>query len=245
MDVVICVREKKNTPGRLLVAEGELVIPLHLRAQVLVIGPVVALRPEAVAVPVFDSLRDALPLHGDQFQHRLQRLVVLAEQLALVLHPGEDSDLRQALRPPLVVRQDEADPRLVLVIHQFPAVRNDVDDPRRRVILRPRLHQEHVVPHTQYCRCLVKEFAPFLVRVRLHLHPVLQRRHRGSLQVGLQLPGVPSPGVQAGPDQLALVNASAPAGPYRRIPFQHLEDLRVLQRLRLLPPSENLLKHSH
>ena len=245
VDVFIGVREDQHASGGLFIPEGELVEPLHLLADILVRCPVVALRPEPVAVPVFDPFRDPLPLHADQVQHRLQRLVVLPEQLVPVLEPRHDSRLAQAFRPAFVVSQDKPDPRLVLIFHQFPAFRHDVDDAVRRSVIVPGFDQEHVISYAQYRCRLIQELAPFLEGVWPYLQPVLQLLLRASPDVRLQLRRVAPPGVQACPDQLAFIDRSAPRCPDRRISFQHFEDLRVLQCCRLLFPAENLLKHSH
>ena len=185
MDVFIRVRENKNTPGGLLVAEGELIEPFHFLTDVLIGCPVVALCVEPVAVSVFDAFRDALALHVDQIQHRLHGFVVLTEKLVFVLEPCAYADLRQPFSPPLVVRQDEPDPRLVFVLNQLPAFRHNVHDACWCAVLRPGLDEESVVPRTQHRSELIKELAPFLEAIRPHLQPALKLRHRRSFQVRL------------------------------------------------------------
>ena len=218
LDVRVGVGEQQNAAALALqVFPAE---SLTLFFQILIAGEVVHLGGKAECRTVFDGLGNALVLQVYQIHRGRQRVVVLAENIALVLEFRHNAAPRHFNGGGLAAAECIAQPGRGPILHDFTAGRQHGEHANGLTKLIDDRHNKGGVLHLQNCAKPVQELSPGLPLIRPLPEPGLQFRVCGSLHGDAQLAGVGGRGVDRGAHDLALIQLAAPGQKAGRVAVQ-------------------------
>ena len=224
LDVRVGVGEQQNAAALALQ-----VFPaksLTLFFQILIAGEVVHLGGKAEGRTVFNGLGNALVLQVYQIHRGRQRVVVLAENIALVLEFCHNAAPRHFNGGGLAAAECVAQPGRVPVLHDLAAGRQHGEHADGLTKLIDDRHNKGGILHLQNRTETVKELPPGLPLIRPLPEAGLQFRVCGPLHGDAQLAGVGGRGVDRGAHDLALIQLAAPGQKAGRIAVQRCPESR-------------------
>ena len=240
LDVRVCRREQQQAAG--LAAQVLRVEALALFGEILGLRDVAHTRHEAEGRTVHNAFLDALLLHVDQIQRAAESLVRFAEEVVLILVPGDHSALIERERSRRSVQEGVPEPRHAVDIQQLALVRENREEAADLAGVVIDRNDEDVVLNLQDRPRPVVVLVPGHKRVRLRLQAPAELRLRSAVDGHFQLCRMPGERVDRGPAQVALIHLPVPGRESRCIGRQGLPECRLPDVLRAF---EKKVKKSH